>query len=72
MVLFNKNHEIVKFESVDTILREFYDVRLHYYELRKKYLEGELAAISLKLSNQARFILEKIEGKLVIGEFLDL
>ena len=68
MVLFNRNHEIIKYDMPDTILREFYDVRLYYYEKRKSYMEGELSAESLKLSNQARFILEKIEGKLVIGK----
>ena len=70
MVLFNKNHEIVKYDLPDTILREFFDVRLHYYVKRKSFMEGELSAESLKLSNQARFILEKIEGKLVIGKNL--
>ena len=34
------------------------------------YLEGMLAAESLKLDNQARFILEKIEGTIVIGKLL--
>ena len=31
------------------------------------YLEGILTAESLKLENQARFILEKVESVIVIG-----
>lgn len=36
------------------------------YHKRKDYLEGILKAESAKLSNQARFILEKCDGTLVI------
>merc|ERR1711878_112455 len=34
------------------------------YEKRKKYMEGTLGAEAAKLSNQARFILEKCDGTL--------
>ena len=40
--------------------------RLQYYQKRKNYLEGMLEAEALKLSNQARFILEKCDGSLVV------
>ena len=43
-------------------------VRLDMYRKRKAYLEGILAAESAKLESQARFIVEIIEGKLVIGK----
>jgi DNA topoisomerase-2 len=55
-----------KFESVEPILKEFFKVRLTYYVKRKDYLEGMLQAESRKLSNQARFIIEKCDGVLVI------
>lgn len=38
------------------------------YDKRKQFLDGMLDAEARKLSNQARFILEKIEGKIVIGK----
>lgn len=41
---------------------------MKYYVLRKDWLAGMLGAESAKLSNQARFILEKIQGTLVIGK----
>ena len=46
-----------------------FQVRLDIYRKRKIYMEGMLAAESAKLDSQARFIVEKIEGKIVIGEY---
>lgn len=57
-----------RYDSVQDILREFYELRLHYYKLRKDWLVGSLGAEANKLSNQARFVLEKIEGKVSIGK----
>lgn len=66
MVLFDHNGVLRKYESVEDILREFFDLRLQYYVKRKAYLVGMLEAETSKLSNQARFILEKCDGSLVI------
>lgn len=57
-----------KYESVQDIIRDFFELRMKYYVLRKDWLAGMLGAESAKLSNQARFILEKIQGTLVIGK----
>lgn len=64
MVLFDHNGCIRKYETPEDILKEFYEVRLEYYQKRKAYLEGMLEAEALKLMNQARFILEKNDGRL--------
>ncbi|XP_069041797.1 DNA topoisomerase 2-alpha [Lepisosteus oculatus] len=66
MVLFDHTGSLKKYDFVQDILKDFYELRLKYYTLRKDWLLGMLGAESAKLSNQARFILEKIEGKLVI------
>uniref|UniRef100_A0A8C9W9Z3 DNA topoisomerase 2 n=1 Tax=Scleropages formosus TaxID=113540 RepID=A0A8C9W9Z3_SCLFO len=66
MVLFDHMGCLKRYESVQDILKEFFELRLHYYKLRKDWLIGMLGAESAKLSNQARFVLEKIEGKLSI------
>ncbi|XP_030076913.1 DNA topoisomerase 2-alpha [Microcaecilia unicolor] len=66
MVLFDHMGCLKKYESVQDILKEFFDLRLRYYSLRKEWLVGMLSAESLKLNNQARFILEKIEGIIII------
>ena len=68
-MLFDSNGCIRRYESVEEILREFFAVRMELYHKRKSYLEGILEAESCKLNNQARFIMEKIEGKVVIGEY---
>lgn len=58
---------IKRYTSVDEILHEFYELRLKYYVKRKEYMEGMLLAESMKLANQARFICEKIDGRIAIG-----
>ncbi|XP_077446085.1 DNA topoisomerase 2-beta isoform X3 [Stigmatopora argus] len=66
MVLFDHMGCLKRYDSVQDILREFFELRLHYYKLRKDWLIGSLGAEAAKLSNQARFVLEKIEGKIYI------
>ncbi|CAH8586237.1 unnamed protein product [Schistosoma turkestanicum] len=48
------------------IIREFFELRLTWYEKRKIHLEGVLSAEAKKLENQARFVLEKIQSIMVI------
>ncbi|XP_071355408.1 DNA topoisomerase 2-beta isoform X1 [Trachinotus anak] len=66
MVLFDHMGCLKRYDSVHDILREFFELRLHYYKLRKDWSLGSLGAEAAKLSNQARFVLEKIEGKISI------
>lgn len=66
MVLFDNNGVLRRFDTVDQILKEFYELRMKYYVKRKGYLVGMFEAEAAKLSNQARFILEKCDGRLVI------
>jgi len=66
MVLFDHNGCLRKFENVEEIVREFFDLRMEYYAKRKRFMEGLLGAEAAKLSNQAKFILEKCNNTLVI------
>jgi len=66
-VLFDHNGVIKRYNSVEEILREFFTLRLEMYKKRKDYLEGMMAAESLKYDNIARFIMKKIEGTITIG-----
>lgn len=68
-VLFDHVGSLKKYESAQDILKDFFELRLKYYHLRKDWLLGMLGAESAKLTNQARFILEKIQGTLVIGKW---
>lgn len=63
---FDENQCLQKYGNVIQILKGFYKVRLETYHKRKDYLEGILEAEASKLSNQARFILEKCDGTIVI------
>ena len=66
MVLFDAYGCLRRYETPEQILKEFYDLRLKMYDKRKKFMEGMLGAEACKLSNQARFILEKCDGTLKI------
>ncbi|KAM3966414.1 DNA topoisomerase 2 [Aphomia sociella] len=66
MNAFDHNNCLNKYEKVEEILRVFYELRLKYYGRRKDYLEGQLQAEADKLTNQARFILEKCDKGLVV------
>lgn len=66
-MLFDEAGVLKQYKTPDEILKVFYKTRLAMYDKRKQYLDGMLDAEARKLSNQARFILEKIEGKIVIG-----
>lgn len=55
-----------KYDTSMVILKEFYALRFEYYEKRKIYLEGMIQAEADKLSNQARFIMEKCDRTLVV------
>ncbi|XP_055353696.1 DNA topoisomerase 2-alpha-like [Paramacrobiotus metropolitanus] len=66
MVLFDSNGVIRKYDNVSDILREFFEVRMTFYGKRKDFLVARLSAEALNLENQARFIDEKIKGKITI------
>jgi len=66
MVLFDHLGCLRKYENVMEIMKEFFDLRLTMYGKRKRYMEGTLGAEAAKLSNQARFIIEKCDGTLKV------
>ncbi|XP_014482998.1 PREDICTED: DNA topoisomerase 2 isoform X2 [Dinoponera quadriceps] len=66
MCAFDENQCLNKYDSVMQIMKVFFKVRMDTYHKRKDYMEGVLQAEAAKLSNQARFILEKCDGTLVI------
>jgi DNA topoisomerase-2 len=67
LVLFDHNGCLRKYSHVHEILHEFFSVRLEMYGKRKSWLEGQLAAESKKLNNQARYIDEVLERKINIS-----
>jgi len=56
MYLFDKDGKIKKFKSTDEILDYYFNIRLHYYDLRKKKMVEDLTNKVEELKNKVRFI----------------
>ena len=67
-MLFDAFGALKRYETVKEIVNEFFKIRLELYTKRKEFLQGILQAEADKLKEQARFILEKIDGTIVIGK----
>ena len=67
MTLFDERGRIVRHESPEAILRDFYAIRLEFYEKRKLHLCEVLTKEWTKLDNRVRFILAVVDGKLKIS-----
>ncbi len=55
MVLFDSKGCLKSYASELDIMREFFELRLDYYQKRKDYLEGMLEAEALKYAKQSIF-----------------
>ena len=42
MHLYNKHFKIQKFDNVNDIIKDYYDVRINYYTKRKSYIIDKL------------------------------
>lgn len=67
MVAFDPAGRIKKYESASEILRDFYFVRLEYYQKRKDHLSEDLLNQLVRLSEQARFIKLIIDKELTVS-----
>jgi len=67
MYLFNHNLSLTKYATANDILKEFYYLRLEYYEKRRQYLIGKLRDELVILNAKVRFINEYINGDLDIN-----
>lgn len=68
LVAFDPEGRITKYASIDDILKEFYAVRLKFYERRKQHQLGELQRELERFTNQARFVQMIIDGDLVVSK----
>ncbi|KAG2023227.1 DNA topoisomerase II [Coprinopsis cinerea AmutBmut pab1-1] len=67
MILFDFEGKIKKYETPEEILKDFYPMRLAYYQKRKDYQALELSTAYDKLNNQIRFIEMIIKKELVVS-----
>ena len=66
MNLFNSEDKLRKYDNVQEIIDDYYDIRLEHYEDRKDYLIEHLEQQLMILSNKAKYIQE------VINDTIDL
>jgi len=62
MNLFNYEDKLKKYESVEEIIDDYYQIRLEYYEDRKEYMIDALEKEIMILSNKAKYIKEVLDG----------
>lgn len=68
LVAFDPEGRITKYATVDDILKEFFTIRLKFYERRKQYQLDQLQKELDKFTNQARFVQMIIDGDLVVSK----
>jgi DNA topoisomerase-2 len=64
MYLFDSQCRLRKYERVDDILEEYYNVRLAAFERRRAHVIAMKERDLVLLSNRARYILETLEGQI--------
>jgi DNA topoisomerase-2 len=62
MNLFNSEDKLKKYENVEEIIDDYYDIRLEYYEDRKDFMIESLEKQLMILSNKAKYIQELLLG----------
>ncbi|KAL8851969.1 MAG: hypothetical protein Q9221_003180 [Calogaya cf. arnoldii] len=68
LVAFDPEGRITKYATVEEIMKEFYGVRIKFYEKRKAHMLSEKTQDLEKYTNQMRFIQMIIDGQLVIAK----
>ena len=66
MVLFGKDNQLKKFDTIDDIIEEFCQMRFKYYVLRKKHQLKVLEHHLKILKNKRKFLEDVMEENLII------
>ena len=66
MNLFNSEDKLKKYENVEEIIDDYYEIRFEYYEDRKEYIINALEKDIIILSNKVKYIKE------ILDETIDL
>ena len=64
MVLFNSKNKIQKYNNIEEIMNEFYEVRLDFYKQRKTFLLAKIGFALEKNKNKKKFINMVLDGEL--------
>nr|ABI96917.1 topoisomerase [Trypanosoma congolense]CCC95722.1 unnamed protein product [Trypanosoma congolense IL3000] len=66
IIAFDREGRITKYLDAESVLKEFYLVRLEYYARRREFLLEQLQRSVLKLENMVRFVNEVVNGTFVV------
>ncbi|KAJ8331328.1 DNA topoisomerase 2 [Batrachochytrium dendrobatidis] len=66
IVCFDLEGRIRKYDGVQDIIKDFYELRLSYYQKRKNHMLQTLTFEYERLESKVRFVTEIITGKLVV------
>lgn len=67
LVCFDLEGRIRKYENVDEILKNFFDLRKEYYYKRKEQMLAQLTHELTRCENKVRFVKEIISGTLIVS-----
>lgn len=67
MVAFDPAGNIKKYANVNDIIKDYYYIRLDFYQKRKNYMVKEYSNQVEKISAQAKFVKMIIDGELIVG-----
>jgi DNA topoisomerase-2 len=68
MHLYNEKNKIIKYESIEDIITDFYKFRYHMYEKRKDYMIRKLENDLKLLTYKMKFIQNVIDEKIIINK----
>jgi len=66
MHMFNQDDKLVKYGTATEIIDAYYDVRLHYYSIRKQALIKAIKRRLVVLENKVRYIMGVIDGTITL------
>ena len=67
LVAYDEHNHLVCFKSVTDILKNYYKVRLDYYQKRKDYILNKMKDDILFIQLKVKFILDIINGKIIVN-----
>lgn len=68
IICFNRHGTLTKYADAESVIKEFYIVRLEYYGKRKEYLIADMTSKVNKLRNMARFVSEVTNGQFIVNK----
>lgn len=71
MNMFNSNRQLNKYSTVQSIIDQYYDVRIEMYRKRKNIMLQNMKNKLVEISNRAKFILEIVNNTIDLRKYSD-